>query len=144
MRQHAGLLLVALIAVVGLTGCAKARFIETSPGCGVVAIPANTNTWPNYYRDQAEALIRQKCPNGYEIVGEGEAVTGQVAHTDSHTESRPPPTLSFGGEADSGKKGDRSASFAGLAIPLGKTQETTNQTTQYSNVTEWRISYRAK
>jgi hypothetical protein len=47
---------------------------------GVVAIPSNTNSWPNYYHNQAEELIRQNCPNGYEIVQEEECVTGQVAY----------------------------------------------------------------
>lgn len=142
---------VAMLCVlwVGLiAGCAKARFVQVDQGYGVVAIPANTNSWPNYYRDQAEALIRQKCPNGYEVVHEEESVTGQVVHTDTRSEVRPPPTLGIGGvdgESGKGKSGDHSSGmFAGVAIPLGNAEEKTKQTTHVSDVTEWRIHYRAK
>jgi hypothetical protein len=111
-------------------------------------MPANTNCWPNYYRDHAEALMRQKCPNGYEVVREEEAVVGQVTHTRTETDTRPTPTLNFGGvQSDATKEGKSehgSAAFAGLAVPLGKTHEDSRQTTNSDNVTEWRIYYRVK
>jgi hypothetical protein len=140
MRSCLALIIVSAIGLAGLGGCANARYVQVDQACGVVAMPANTNSWPFYYRDHAEALIRQKCPNGYDVVHEGEAVTGQVAHTDAQTETRGPPTLNLGG-ADHDKK---SSAFAGVAIPLGETEQRTHETTHVEDVTEWRISYRAK
>jgi len=148
MRSQNAFLLVALVGLASLTGCANARYVQVDQGSGVVSMPANTNCWPTYYRDHAEALIRQKCPSGYEVVGEEEAVVGQVAHTHTESETRPPPTLNFGGvQSDANREGRNehgAAAFAGVAVPLGKTEETTRQTTNYQNVTEWRIYYRAK
>ena len=148
MRRQKAFLLVALIGLASLTGCANARYVQVDQDTGVVAMPANTNCWPNYYRDHAETLMRQKCPNGYEVVGEEEAVVGQVAHTHTDTETSHSPTLNLGGvQSDTNKEGKSehgSAAFAGLAVPLGKTEETSRQTTNYQNVTEWRIYYRAK
>jgi hypothetical protein len=146
MRQRYALLLVALMGLAGLSGCANARYVQVDQNAGIVSIPANTNSWPNYYRDHAETLIRQKCPAGYEVVYEEEAVVGQVAHTRSHTDTQEAPTLGLGGIQTDGNKNSKngSGSFAGLAIPLGNTQETTRQTTNTNNVTEWRIHYRAR
>ncbi|MFQ3592984.1 MAG: hypothetical protein SNJ82_07305, partial [Gemmataceae bacterium] len=39
---------------------------------GVVAIPANTNHWPSYHREEAHRLMRLVCPNGYTILHEEE------------------------------------------------------------------------
>jgi hypothetical protein len=36
----------------------------------VVSIPNNSNQWPSYYRNRAEYLMHQKCPEGYVIVRE--------------------------------------------------------------------------
>ena len=115
-------LLVLLVGVASLTGCAQARFVQVNPNDGIVAIPSNSNSWPDYYRDQAEKLMREKCPKGYDIVLEREEVTGQVAHTNSHTETSGPPTVGFGG----------------LSVAVGNGEERTHETTEYSNVTEWR------
>jgi hypothetical protein len=148
MRLRNALLLVALIGSASLTGCANARYVQVDKDSGIVSMPANTNVWPSYYRDHAEALIRQKCPAGYEVVSEEEATVGQVAHTQSHTDTNAAPTLNFGGgQSDSNREGRSehgSSSFAGIAVPLGQTHETTRETTRYENVTEWRIYYRAK
>ncbi len=148
MRRQNAFLLVASIGLSALTGCANARYVKTDQGSGVVAMPSNTNCWPTYYRDHAEALIRQKCPNGYEVVGEEEAVVGQVAHTHTETETTPSPTLNLGGgKTEINKDGNSehgSGAFAGVAVPLGKTEEKSRQTTNYQDVTEWRIYYRAK
>jgi hypothetical protein len=148
MRRQNALLFVALIGFAALTGCANARYVKTDQGSGVVAMPANTNCWPNYYRDHAEALIRQKCPSGYEVVYEEEAVVGQTANTHTETETTPSPTLNLGGvKTDTNRQGDNehgSGAFAGVAVPLGDTKEKSHQTTDYQNITEWRIYYRAK
>jgi hypothetical protein len=148
MRRKAAILVALSAGLLNLAGCAKARFVENGQGYGVVAIPSNSNSWPNYYRNQAEALIREKCPNGYEIVREEETVTGQTKHTDTHTETHPPPSFVLGGsesDTNKGKNGDqKSSSFAGVAIPLGKTDQKSHETTTFDDRTEWRISYRAK
>jgi hypothetical protein len=145
MRRQNAILLVALMGFAALTGCANARYVKTDQGSGVVAMPANTNTWPNYYRDHAEALIRQKCPAGYEVVYEEEAVVGQVTDTHTDTKTDQAPTLNLGGlKGDSGKDGKSSSVFAGVGVPLGQTREKTDQTTNSRDLTEWRIYYRAK
>jgi hypothetical protein len=136
--------LIMLLGITSWIGCANARYVQVDQNAGVVSIPANTNTWPNYYRDHAEALMRQKCPQGYEVVYEEEAVVNQVAHTHTDTQTQAPPVLGLGGVQTDGKKDSKSGSFAGLAVPLGSGHETSQQTTNYDNVAEWRIHYRAK
>jgi hypothetical protein len=131
MHRQTAFLLVVLIGLASLSGCANARYVQVDQETGVVAMPANTNCWPTYYRDHAEALMRQKCPNGYEVVCEEESVVGQVAHTHTESETRPPPSVSIGG-------------VASVAVPLGNTEERTRETTNVDNVTEWRIYYHAR
>lgn len=144
MRCYLAVFLAAAAAV-SLAGCARARIVETSQDGGVVAIPANTNRWPNYYRRQAEKLIHEKCPEGYEIVEEEEYVTGQVAHTQARTKTRQSPRLDLGHfTGDNEKMEDGEASLAGLSIPLGSTREDTDATTQYRDVTEYRIRFRPR
>ena len=58
-----------------------------------MAIPSNSNQWPTYYRDKAEKLIGEKCPDGYEVVMEEEVVTGQVTHIESRTKTKEAPSL---------------------------------------------------
>jgi hypothetical protein len=44
-----------VFVVAGLSGCASpARVIDSGNSRVVVAIPDNTNTWPYYYRDEAQ------------------------------------------------------------------------------------------
>lgn len=147
MRWHC---LAACAAAVGLlSGCAGPRVVKSDQTGGVVAIPTNSNSWPGYYRTKAEEMIRQRCPNGYEIVSEQEVVTGQRAHTNVQTDTKEAPTVMLGGKDSTektDKKGNKSkdSTFAGLAVPVGETRQTTQQTTTYSDVTEYRIEYRAK
>lgn len=140
------LVMAALAA--GCVGCASPRLVRVDKDGGVVAIPSNTNVWPTYYRDKAEAMLRQKCPGGYEIVREEEVVTGRVEHTDTRTQTEQNPTLLVGGTDGETTRGSRSTrssdSFGAMAIPLGPTEQKTQQTTQSQDVTEWRITYRAK
>jgi hypothetical protein len=144
MRSNIVVLLAA-VAATSMVGCAKARHVEVTQQGGVVAIPSNTNSWPSYYRNQAEELIRQKCPNGYEIVQEEELVTGKVAHTNSRTKTERAPTLDLGRfHNDAEESEGSSTSLAGLSVPLGKTREETNETTDYTDMTEYRIYYRPK
>jgi hypothetical protein len=56
---------------------------------GVVAIPRNTNAWPCYSRTEANKMMDEKCPDGYQIVEEGEVVTGKMAISAASPETRP-------------------------------------------------------
>ena len=144
MRSSIVVLLVA-VAATSLGGCAKARHVEVTQQGGVVAIPSNTNTWPNYYRNQAEELIGEKCPDGYEIVQEEEVVTGQVAHTNSRTKTERAPRLDLGRfHNDAEESEGKTTSLAGLSIPLGKTRHETRETTRFTDLKEYRIYYRPK
>jgi hypothetical protein len=74
------LLLVAAVTA-GLSGCATpARDISWDPlsGTGIVAIPANSNMFPTYYRNEALALIEKRVGPNYEIVEEREVPIGQT------------------------------------------------------------------
>jgi hypothetical protein len=73
---------VAVLLLAAVSGCAgggSARMIQSTRDGGIVAIPSNSNSWPNNYRDHAERLMAMKCPEGYEIVSEQEVVVGQKA-----------------------------------------------------------------
>lgn len=72
--------LVGVAALVaGLSGCSSpARYIERTGEGGVVAIPANTDAWPNQYRSEALALIEKHVGPSYEIVEEREVATGRT------------------------------------------------------------------
>jgi hypothetical protein len=62
-----------------LPGCAMmhdARYVYQDSQFGVVAIPKNTTEGPYHYREQAEALMAQHFPEGYEIVRAEEVVEG--------------------------------------------------------------------
>lgn len=139
---------ILLIALLSFTGCQSARYVHVTPEGGVVAIPENTNNWPSYHRDKAEALIKKNCPNGFDIVTERETVVGQVTRTNSQTDTEDAPTLLLGGrEKTATKKGDierASEGLAGVAVPIGETRQTTEQTVTSRDVTEWRITYRRK
>ena len=62
-----------------MPGCAStsdARYVYQDGEFGVVAIPKNTTEGPDHYREQAEALMAQHFPQGYEIVRAEEVVEG--------------------------------------------------------------------
>jgi hypothetical protein len=80
---------LAVVMLVAVSGCGTARLIETTPDGGVVAIPSNSNYWPVKYRDNAEKLMAQKCPNGYDIVSEKEVVVGEKSTTSELTDVGP-------------------------------------------------------
>jgi hypothetical protein len=67
----------AILFALGLSGCTTgARYVTTTSTCGIVAIPSNSDKWPNYYRKQAEELLQAKCPDGYVIELEEEFIPG--------------------------------------------------------------------
>lgn len=76
-RMRVGILLWMVGWV--LPGCAStsdARYVYQDGEFGVVAIPKNTREGPEHYREQAEALMAQHFPQGYEIVRAEEVVEG--------------------------------------------------------------------
>jgi hypothetical protein len=66
-------ILLPLVAMC-LCGCLAVRIAEERPDGGVVVMPNNSNQWPTYYRNRAEYLMKQKCPDGYVVVQEEEFV----------------------------------------------------------------------
>jgi hypothetical protein len=108
-----------------LTGCGtSARYVVKENDGGIVSIPSNSNSWPGYNRREAEKLMMNHFPDGYEVVREEEAVVGQTSSTNVQ-ESRSPIVV--------GNK----------AIP-GLETTSTNATTSVRDHTEWRIYYRHK
>lgn len=118
------LALLGALAAIGL-GCAHARLVEKhADGSGVVAIPANTNSWPTRHRRRAEELIAQQCPSGYVIEREQEVVVGTVTHTNTTTDRTGAPLLA--------------------ALRILPVTEDVHQTSTQTDVTEWRIWFRPK
>jgi hypothetical protein len=82
--------IAVVLGLVGLAlpGCAslsEARYVYQDGEFGVVAIPRNTPEGPNHYRQQAEALMAQHFPEGYEIVRAEEVVEGSRTLTTGKT-----------------------------------------------------------
>src|SRR4051794_36308655 len=80
-RIGAGIVLgfAGLVMLLTMPGCASptgARYVYQDGQFGVVAIPENTTEGKNRYREQAEALMAQHFPEGYEIVRAEEVVHG--------------------------------------------------------------------
>jgi len=75
-----GLFFVCLLnSACCLGGCSQVRLVQETADGGVVAIPNNTNQWPTYYRNRAENLMKRKCPEGYVVVGEQDAIDNPAA-----------------------------------------------------------------
>ena len=70
-------------------GCSSAHMASWTGDEGVVVIPRNTNAWPCYSRTEANKMMDEKCPAGYQIVQEGEVVTGKMAVSAASAETRP-------------------------------------------------------
>ena len=82
---------------------------------GVVAIPANTDAWPNYNRTEAMDLIRKHVGSNFEIVEEREVPTGKTTVNNQQVNN------------------DQNFN-----------RQTVNNTTTTQDVLEWRIAYRKK
>ena len=92
MRGKIGVGIALWLAGLLIPGCAStsdARYVYQDGEFGVVAIPQNTPRGPNHYRAQAEALMAQHFPEGYEIVRAEEVVEGSR----TLTVATPGPTL---------------------------------------------------
>jgi hypothetical protein len=70
------LVLAAAVAAASTVGCANARYVQQTPDEGVVAIPSNTDAWPDYNRTQALKLIEQHVGPAFDIVEEREVNVG--------------------------------------------------------------------
>jgi hypothetical protein len=121
------IMLVASLFMAALSGCGDARFVAQDQYGGVVAIPYNNNYWPMHYREEAEKLMAQKCPQGYVIDHEEEVVIGQTTTAGTSTDTR---NYDLPG-------GNRS--------PAGSlTSTTTNRSVSVQDKTEYRITFHAK
>ena len=109
------LMLAGVALVAALSGCASpARYIERSGDTGVVAIPANTDSFPSYNRSEAMALIHKHVGPNFEILEEREVATGKRTQNDQQ-----------------------------MHEDLFNAQHVQNTTTT-QDLTEWRIAYRKK
>lgn len=115
------MLLGMLVTLVVTQGCAARRVVRGAD-YGVVAIPADSNSWPMRYRDKAHELMNEHFPEGYEIDHEEEVVVGQQVHT--HTDGTGATIFRSG--------------------PIELTSGTAESTTTTTDNTEWRIYYRRK
>ena len=69
---------VALLAIF-TSGCAttqSVRYVYQDKNFGVIGMPENTNRWPNHYHREAEKLMGEHFPLGYEIVRAEEVTEG--------------------------------------------------------------------
>lgn len=115
--------LAALVAA--LSGCASpARYVERTGEMGVVAIPANTDSFPNYNRSEAMALIHKHVGGNFEILEEREVATGKKTFNDQHVNN------------------EQTWNTSNPLLPANK--QTVQNTTTTQDVTEWRIAYRKK
>lgn len=122
-KRSLGFVALCAALTAGLCGCNNARMVRWDGSSGVVAIPHNDNMWPEYNREHAEALIKEKCPRGYTIVNEEEVVVGQVQHTHVNTDRTGDPTLA--------------------ALHIAPVTTRTNETTTTEDRKEWRITFRS-
>jgi hypothetical protein len=112
------------LALVGLTGCGGARMVQSTPTGGVVTIPSNTDAWPFHYRQEAEKLMAQKCPQGYTIDHEEEVVVGQQTMNQQSTNTQTQDLINR------------------KQLPVGSVTSTdTTHTTTTQNLTEYRITF---
>ena len=111
--------------VAGLSGCASpARYVERSGETGVIAIPANTDSFPSYNRSEAMALIQKHIGSNFEIVEEREVATGKRTLNDQQVNN------------------EQTWNTSNPLLPANK--QTVQNTTTTQDMTEWRIAYRRK
>lgn len=112
--------LALVVTVVGLSGCQSARYVLRESDRGIVAIPANTNIWPWKHRDDAEKLMKQHFPAGYQIDREVEEVVGKTTTSGEDTDGQ-------------------TVQLAEGLVTLDTGQRRSTSTT--TDVTEYRIEY---
>ena len=99
-------------------GCTSPRMVNSSPTGGCVAIADSSDHWPSYNMTKAKELISKQCPTGYSIVKQEEVVTGQTTTNNSQRDTKEVPIAK------------------GFAVDV---QQTTRNTTEVSDRTEYRI-----
>jgi hypothetical protein len=120
-QRSVGVLALCAGLAIGVCGCNSARLVRWDGATGVVAIPTNDDSWPTHNREHAEALMKQQCPRGYQIVSEEEVVVGQVQHTHTNVDRTGDPTLA--------------------ALHIAPVSTKTNETTTVEDKKEWRITF---
>lgn len=88
MCRSLALSVVVGLVVVASLGCAGPRQVLRERDFGIIAIPANTNTWPFRYRDKAAEMMAQHFPEGYEVVREEEVKVGEYTTVDRDHDTR--------------------------------------------------------
>ncbi len=119
-RGRVVLSLALVVTVGGLSGCQSARYVLREADRGIVAIPANTNMWPWKHRDDAEKLMKQHFPVGYQIDREVEEVVGKTTTSGEDTDGQ-------------------TVQLAKGLVTLDTGQRRSTSTT--TDVTEYRIEY---
>lgn len=109
-----------------MAGCAgsSARYVAKDADGGVVSIPADTDVWPSHNRRNAEELIRRHVGPDFEVVREGEVVTGQATNHDQKVQR------------------DKTFNTTNPFLPAEK--DTINTTTTTRDLTEYHITYRRR
>lgn len=69
--------LLAATIVSGLSGCTSARVVQQDESSITIAVPENTDTWPNYYTSEADKLAQEKLPGSVKMAA-FEKPVGQV------------------------------------------------------------------
>ncbi len=121
MKRGVAFVLLGMIGVAG--GCASpAHYVEQKGDSGVVAIPDNSNAWPNYNMRAAKELMAKHVGPNYEIVDQYQVKTGQTTRNDQQTNTELTPNR-------------RNPNLPGE-------HQTTTGVTTTQDTTEWRIVYR--
>ena len=106
------------------SGCASARYVQKAGDQGVVAIPTNSDAWPDYHRTNALKLIEGHVGASYEIVEEKEVTTGTATTNTQNT--------------------NREATINPVVPFLPAERQTTTTTTTSQALTEYHIHYRKR
>ena len=117
MRNCAWLVGVAFLM---LTGCSTARLVSSDAKGGCIAVADSTDRWPTYNMTKAREMMEQQCPGGYTIIRQEEFVVGQTTTNNTQRDTKETPIV------------------RGLVTGV---QETTRNSTEVRDKTEYRIWY---
>ena len=110
----------AWLALLMLAGCSSARLVESTPTGGCVAVGDNSDGFPHYNMTHARDLISKDSPKGYTILKQEEFVTGQTTTNSAKQET---------------------TEFSLISWIFRDVNQTTKNSTDVHNTTEWRIWY---
>jgi len=84
--SRTALLSIFVLVVAGLSGCATpARVVDSDRTKVVVAVPDNTNTWPFYYRDEAQRAASEMIQDPVLVSSTRVKVGEQMTNTQDTT-----------------------------------------------------------